>query len=85
MFVGEQPGDKEDRQGHPFAGPSGRFLDDALEIAGIDRNRVYITNAVKHFKWARSDAEACRARLRGRHAHRSGADRGFRPRSDCRG
>lgn len=51
MLVGEQPGDQEDRQGHPFVGPAGRLLDAALEEAGIDRRRVYITNAVKHFKF----------------------------------
>jgi uracil-DNA glycosylase len=51
MFVGEQPGDQEDRQGHPFVGPAGRLLDAALEEAGIDRKRVYVTNAVKHFKF----------------------------------
>jgi uracil-DNA glycosylase len=51
MFVGEQPGDREDREGRPFVGPAGRILDDALARAGIDRTRVYVTNAVKHFKW----------------------------------
>jgi uracil-DNA glycosylase len=51
MFVGEQPGDREDVEGKPFVGPAGRLLDDALQAAGIDRNQVYITNAVKHFKW----------------------------------
>ena len=51
MFVGEQPGDREDREGKPFVGPAGRVLDEALEEAGIERRRVYITNAVKHFKW----------------------------------
>ena len=51
MFVGEQPGDQEDQQGAPFVGPAGRVLDRALEDVGIDRNRVYVTNAVKHFKW----------------------------------
>src|SRR6266853_4639687 len=51
MLVGEQPGDKEDRQGRPFVGPAGAVLDKALEQAGIDRKRVYVTNAVKHFKW----------------------------------
>jgi uracil-DNA glycosylase family protein len=51
MLVGEQPGDREDREGHPFVGPAGRLLDDALEAAGIERSTVYITNAVKHFKW----------------------------------
>jgi len=51
MMVGEQPGDQEDKQGHPFVGPAGALLDKALEDAGIDRKHVYITNAVKHFKW----------------------------------
>jgi DNA polymerase len=51
MLVGEQPGDVEDREGHPFVGPAGRILDRALEEAGIGRAAVYITNAVKHFKW----------------------------------
>ena len=51
MFVGEQPGDQEDKQGRPFVGPAGRVLDEALEAAGIDRSKVYVTNAVKHFKW----------------------------------
>ena len=51
MFVGEQPGDKEDLAGHPFVGPAGAVLDRALEEAGIDRADVYVTNAVKHFKW----------------------------------
>jgi uracil-DNA glycosylase family protein len=51
MLVGEQPGDKEDLAGRPFVGPAGRILDQALEEAGIDRERVYVTNAVKHFKW----------------------------------
>ena len=51
MFVGEQPGDMEDRQGHPFVGPAGRILDQAMDEAGIDRARTYVTNAVKRFKW----------------------------------
>jgi DNA polymerase len=51
MFVGEQPGDQEDRQGEPFVGPAGALLDKALAEAGIRRDRVYVTNAVKHFKW----------------------------------
>ena len=55
MFVGEQPGDVEDRAGEPFVGPSGRLLDAALEAAGIERSRVYVTNAVKHFKWERGE------------------------------
>jgi uracil-DNA glycosylase family protein len=51
MFVGEQPGDQEDLAGHPFVGPAGKVLDDALVEAGIERSEVYVTNAVKHFKW----------------------------------
>jgi uracil-DNA glycosylase family 4 len=51
MLVGEQPGDREDLEGHPFVGPAGRVLDAALAGAGIDRSRVYVTNVVKHFKW----------------------------------
>src|SRR5437588_4826216 len=51
LFVGEQPGDQEDKQGKPFVGPAGRVLDEALEEAGIDRGATYVTNAVKHFKW----------------------------------
>ena len=51
VFVGEQPGDSEDREGRPFIGPAGQLLDRALEEAGIDRKKVYVTNAVKHFKW----------------------------------
>jgi uracil-DNA glycosylase len=51
MFVGEQPGDKEDLAGKPFIGPAGALLDDALAEAGIDRTSVYVTNVVKHFKW----------------------------------
>jgi uracil-DNA glycosylase len=51
MLVGEQPGDKEDKEGEPFVGPAGRLLDKALEEAGIDRSEAYVTNAVKHFKW----------------------------------
>jgi uracil-DNA glycosylase family protein len=51
MLVGEQPGDKEDLAGRPFVGPAGQLLDEALEEAGIDRSRAYVTNAVKHFKW----------------------------------
>jgi len=51
MFVGEQPGDREDIEGHPFVGPAGQLFDSALEDAGLDRSRTYVTNAVKHFKW----------------------------------
>jgi uracil-DNA glycosylase len=51
MLVGEMPGDREDREGHPFVGPAGRELDRALDAAGIDRGMVYVTNVVKHFKF----------------------------------
>jgi len=51
MLVGEQPGDAEDLAGHPFVGPAGKLLDRALDEAGIDRKKVYVTNVVKHFKW----------------------------------
>jgi uracil-DNA glycosylase len=51
MFVGEQPGNDEDLAGHPFVGPAGRILNDALAQAGIERERTYVTNVVKHFKW----------------------------------
>lgn len=51
MFVGEQPGDREDLSGRPFVGPAGKLLDEALQRAGIDRKLVYVTNVVKHFKW----------------------------------
>jgi uracil-DNA glycosylase len=51
MLVGEQPGDEEDKKGLPFVGPAGRLLDHALEAAGVERAHLYVTNAVKHFKW----------------------------------
>lgn len=51
MMVGEQPGDREDKQGHPFVGPAGKFLERCLQEAEIDRREVYLTNTVKHFKW----------------------------------
>lgn len=51
LLVGEQPGDQEDRTGHPFVGPAGQLLDRALEAAGVDRQTVFVTNVVKHFKW----------------------------------
>jgi DNA polymerase len=72
MLVGEQPGDQEDLQGKPFVGPAGHVLDEALQEAGIDREVVYVTNAVKHFKWTprgkrrlhqkleRAEIQACR-------------------------
>ena len=55
VFVGEQPGDQEDRVGRPFVGPAGRLFDEALESAGLDRGMVYVTNAVKHFKFVRQE------------------------------
>jgi uracil-DNA glycosylase family protein len=72
MLIGEQPGDEEDRKGLPFVGPAGRLLDRALEAAGVDREHLYVTNAVKHFKFqlrgkrrihktpAQREIEACR-------------------------
>ena len=51
MLVGEQPGDREDQAGHPFVGPAGRILDEALAAAHLERSELYVTNAVKHFKW----------------------------------
>jgi uracil-DNA glycosylase family protein len=51
LFVGEQPGNEEDMSGRPFVGPAGRLLDKALDEAGIERSRAYVTNVVKHFKW----------------------------------
>jgi uracil-DNA glycosylase len=77
MLVGEQPGDHEDLEGRPFVGPAGRVLDEALLAAGIERERVYVTNAVKHFKWRargkrrihdkpnRAEVAACRQWLDG--------------------
>ena len=55
VLVGEQPGDQEDRTGRPFVGPAGRLLDEALASAGLDREMVYVTNAVKHFKFVRGE------------------------------
>lgn len=52
MLVGEQPGDREDLEGRPFVGPAGRLLDEAIDEAGLDRRRLFLTNAVKHFKFA---------------------------------
>jgi len=57
VFVGEQPGDKEDLAGHPFVGPAGRVLDEAVAAVGIDRRHTYVTNAVKHFKFERGSGQ----------------------------
>jgi uracil-DNA glycosylase len=77
MLVGEQPGDREDLAGHPFVGPAGRVLDEALQLAGIERSNVFATNAVKHFKFrargkrrihqrpSASEVKACRPWLEG--------------------
>jgi len=77
LLVGEQPGDTEDREGHVFIGPAGRVLDEALREAGLDRAELYVTNAVKHFKWeprgkrrlhktpSQREVEACRQWLEG--------------------
>jgi uracil-DNA glycosylase len=68
MFVGEQPGDQEDRQGHPFVGPAGQLLDDALQEVGIDRSDVYVTNVVKHFKWVATQRGKRRIHKKPRHS-----------------
>jgi DNA polymerase len=77
MLVGEQPGDEEDKKGLPFVGPAGRLLDKALTEAGVDREHLYVTNAVKHFKWqlrgkrrlhktpAQREVDACHVWLEG--------------------
>jgi DNA polymerase len=77
MLVGEQPGDVEDREGHPFVGPAGRILDEALREAGLQRRQLFVTNVVKHFKWeprgkrrmhktpAQREIEACMQWLEG--------------------
>jgi uracil-DNA glycosylase len=70
MLVGEQPGDKEDLAGKPFVGPAGQMLDRALEEAGIERSKVYVTNAVKHFKFlARGKFRMHRSRTRPKSGH----------------
>jgi uracil-DNA glycosylase family protein len=68
MFVGEQPGDQEDRDGHPFVGPAGKLLSEALEQAGIDRAEVYVTNVVKHFKWTPAERGKRRIHKKPRYA-----------------
>ena len=67
MLVGEQPGDREDREGHPFVGPAGRVLDRALEEAGIDRTTVYVTNVVKHFHHSERGKRRIHERPRAEH------------------
>ena len=67
MFVGEQPGDREDREGKPFVGPAGRVFDEALEEAGIDRSLVYVTNVVKHFHYAERGKRRIHQRPRAEH------------------
>jgi DNA polymerase len=67
MFVGEQPGDREDREGKPFVGPAGRMLDKALEEAGIDRTLVYVTNVVKHFHHSERGKRRIHERPRAEH------------------
>jgi len=67
MFVGEQPGDREDREGHPFVGPAGRILDKALEEAGIDRKLVYVTNTVKRFNHSERGKRRIHERPRAEH------------------
>ena len=68
MFVGEQPGDFEDKQGHPFIGPAGRLLDEVLIEVGIDRSEVYVTNVVKHFKWEAAQRGKRRIHKKPRHS-----------------
>ncbi|MDA8744345.1 UdgX family uracil-DNA binding protein [Rubripirellula amarantea] len=63
VFVGEQPGDREDREGHPFVGPAGQLLDESLQIAGVKRDEIYITNVVKHFKFTETDTPRGKRRL----------------------
>lgn len=68
MFVGEQPGDSEDRAGHPFVGPAGRLLDEVLAEVGIERSDVYVTNVVKHFKWVAAQRGKRRIHKKPRHS-----------------
>jgi uracil-DNA glycosylase family protein len=68
MFVGEQPGDSEDKAGHPFIGPAGRLLDEVLVEVGIDRSEVYVTNIVKHFKWIAAQRGKRRIHKKPRHS-----------------
>jgi uracil-DNA glycosylase len=68
MFIGEQPGDKEDRSGHPFVGPAGQLFDRALAEVGIKRSEVYVTNIVKHFKWSPAERGKRRIHKKPRHS-----------------
>jgi len=67
MLVGEQPGDEEDKVGRPFVGPAGRLLDELLERAGVERSKVYVTNAVKHFRWEQRGTRRLHAKPSARH------------------
>jgi uracil-DNA glycosylase family protein len=69
MLVGEQPGDREDVEGHPFVGPAGRILGEAMELAGIDRETTFVTNVVKHFRWRPSPGGKRRLHERPTRAH----------------
>jgi uracil-DNA glycosylase len=68
MFVGEQPGDSEDRLGHPFIGPAGKLFDKALAEAGLERRKIYVTNVVKHFKWSPAERGKRRIHKKPRHS-----------------
>ncbi|HEY7351277.1 MAG TPA: UdgX family uracil-DNA binding protein [Terriglobales bacterium] len=68
MLIGEQPGDREDIEGHPFVGPAGRILNEALTAAGIDRSGVYVTNVVKHFNWVPAERGKRRIHKKPRYA-----------------
>ena len=68
MLIGEQPGDKEDIAGHPFVGPAGRLLDEALSAARINRKDIYVTNAVKHFSWTPAERGKRRIHKKPRHS-----------------
>ena len=67
MFIGEMPGDREDRQGYPFVGPAGRLLDEVVAAAGLQRNAMYVTNAVKHFQWEERGKRRLHKKPRWRH------------------
>lgn len=69
MFVGEQPGDREDIEGRPFVGPAGRILDEALAAAGIDHSEIYLTNVVKHFNWEPAERGKRRIHKKPRYSH----------------